>query len=144
MNKVMLLIILLSLQGCATNSLANLDAEQQQRLTQLIDNIAARQQVGHSSAVPELFAAPFDLNTQTLLADPRLMPALMQVKARHVTMFIEIKPDAEQLQVLTHGIRLSAGLQEFLIAQQFVVERRLTPHASSNQIRIEFAAKRSH
>lgn len=145
MNKTIMVLMLLCLHGCASNNLETLSVEQQLQLTRLIDNVSARQQVDQrSSPSPSVFVAAFDLSTKSLLAEPQLMPALLQLTQRHVTLLIEIKPDAAQLQLLTHGITLSASLQDFLVAQQFVVERRLAPNAASNQIRIELATVRGH
>ena len=136
--RIFILIVLLSLNGCAMNANTSLSGKDHQQITAIISKVAQQQMVDITDDVsPYLFVANFNQDTVSILSEPNLMPALDATTATHLVIAIAVAPGAEQLKLLTHGVKLSSQLQDFLQAQRFNVQRRFVANSQQTHIRIE-------
>ena len=136
--RSLLFILFVSLTGCASTGNNAKLGQNPQQLAEMINRVAQQQKVDLTDDIsPYLLVAEFNLQTDTLLANPSLMPALEQVKTDDLIISIAVAPGNEQLALLSHGIKLTAQLQAFLQAQRFGVQRRFDANSSVTQIRIE-------
>jgi len=135
------LLLLALLAGCAS-PLDRTEQLDQNKLAQLIAKVEQRQQLDVAVPVDPsvIFSATFDATTESLLAVPSLMPAVINAPSQDVVIVIGVLPGANQLQDLSRGMRLSMQLQQFLKNQQFQVSRRLDATAMNNQIQIVLAS----
>lgn len=142
MNKLTLLLLSSLLGGCASPALQQAGQLDETKLRQMIEKVEQRQQpVMVAQPDPSvLFSSPFDAGTHTLLAAPALMPAILNAPSQQVVILIGVVPGEKQWRDLSHGMRLSLQLQQFLTTQQFSVSRRLDAKAQHNQIQIVLAA----
>lgn len=140
--KALLIIVIFILAGCKSLNSHQISVQDQLQLSELIDNVAKRQNVELGTELsPYLFTAPFSLETGSILGLPGLLPALIAANTDVLIISLAVVPGDERLQLISHGVKLTAQLQEFLQTQQFVVQRRFDAESKITRISIADAAR---